>query len=235
MPRKSSSSSKRSSNKRSTNRSIKRYTYSGVSKTSEKAFGKTGLKQEIHILLTGKRYSSKEMRKIYKKNRRKAVVRETIGDLLSSPHQKQSKEVEKPPLKRYRNRVTNKEDKYTSAYNEFDKKFRSNNSIIFDSFKRVEALINNCHSFVECVKKALPTISKVVAFIRLIDDGRKIIISIISINESINELIDIAKTEDNDIVQIKDEFKALVDIIKETKDIYDTLKDAAKRINLIIS
>lgn len=235
MSRKSTSGSKRSSKKRSANRSIKRYTYNGASKTSEKAFGKTGFKQEIHILLTGKRYSSKEMRKIYKKNRRKVVVRETIGDLLSLPHQKQSKETEKTPVKRYRNRVTHKENKYISAYNEFDKKYRSNNSTIFDSFRRVETLIDNCHSFVECVKKALPKISKVVAFLRLVDDGRKIIISIISINESINELIDIAMTEDNDIVQIKDEFKAIVDIIKETKDIYDTLKDAAKRINLIIS
>ena len=87
----------------------------------------------------------------------------------------------------------------------------------------------------ERVKKALPTISKVVAFIRLVNDGRKIIISIININESINELIDVATTEDNGIVPIKDEFKALVDIIKETKEIYDSLKDATKEVGIIIS
>lgn len=233
MSRKSSYGSKKSSKKRSTNRSIKRFTYGGASETSKKAFGKTGLKQDIHILLTGKRYSSEEMRRLYKKNRRNVVVREAISDLFTS-HQKQSKEVEKMPVRRYRNRAAHNEDKYISAYNEFDKKFRNINSTIINSFKRVEALINNCHSFVECVKKALPAISKVVAFIRLIDDGRKIIISIISINESINELIDIATTEDNDIVPIKDEFKTLVGIIKETKDIYCVLQDAVKQAGVVL-
>lgn len=235
MPKKPSSSSKRSSKRRSPNRSIKQHKYSGTDRKSEKAFNKTGLKQDIHILLSGKRHSSKEMRKLYKRNRRKVVAREAINDLLFAPHQKQNGVAKKPPVRKHRNRVTYKNDKYTSAYNEFDKKYRKNNSIITDSFKRVEVLIDNCHFFVKHVKKALPTISKVVAFIRLVNDGRKIIISIININESFNELIDIATTEDNDIVAIKDEFKALVDVIKETKEIYDSLKDATKEVGIVIS
>ena len=234
MPKKSSLS-KRSSKRRNPNRSIKFYKYNGSSKASEKAFDKTGLRQDIHILLSGKRYSSKEMKKLYKKNRRKVIVREAINDLFLTPRQKQNGVAKKPQVRKHRNRVAYKNDKYTSAYNEFDKRYRNNNSIIINFFKRVEVLIDNCHSFVERVKKALPTISKVVAFIRLVNDGRKIIISIININESINELIDIATTEDNNIVATKDEFKALVDIIKETKEIYDSLKDATKEVGIVIS
>ena len=226
---------KRPLKRRSSNRSIKQHKYSGTDRTSEKAFNKTGLKQDIHILLSGKRYSSEKMRKLYKRNRRKVVVRETINDLLFAPHQKQNRAAKKPQVRKHRNRVTYKNDRYTSAYNEFDKRYRNNNSIIINSFKRVEVLIDNCHSFVEHVKKVLPTISKVAAFIRLVDDGRKIIISIININKSIDELIDVATTEDNDIVATKDEFKVLVDIIKETKEIYDSLKDATKEIGIIIS
>lgn len=231
MPRKPSYSNKRPSKRRSHNRSIKQHKYSGTDRTSEKAFNKTGLKQDIHILLSGKRYSSEKMRKLYKRNRRKVVVREAINDLLFASRQKQNGVAKKTLARKHRNRVAYKNDKYTSAYNEFDKRYRNNNSIIIDSFKRIEVLIDNCHSFVEYVKKALPTISKVVAFIRLVNDGRKIIISIININE----LIDIATTEDNDIVATKDEFKVLVDIIKETKEIYDSLKDATKEIGIIIS
>ena len=73
------------------------------------------------------------------------------------------------------------------------------------------------------------------AFIRLSNDSRQLIITIIKITDSINELIDIANTSDGSISSCKKEFDKLVEIIKITKDIYDSLKDIAKQTEILIA
>lgn len=101
------------------------------------------------------------------------------------------------------------------------------------TFKKAESFINKCANFIEIAQTIISS-SKIVAFIRLSSDSRQLIISIIKVTDSINELIDIANTSDGSISSFKKEFDKLVEIIKTTKEIYDSLKDIAKQSKILL-
>ena len=210
-----------------------KYKYNGHDPYGERAYSKVGAKQDLRYIITGKKRNKKVLREQYKKEKARIESKEDkkafISGFINKPLYEESAITK--PLKK----PAHRKKPVSSAYNGFDKKYRNNNLKLANYFKPIEHAINVCDAFTNATKRIMPSISKVVAFVRLANDGRKIIISVINIVDSVDKLIDIAMTEEDGLVPVEESFKELVDIIKETKDIYDTVKDAAEQLSIIIA
>ena len=201
----------------------------GKDSNSRKAFNVVGDLDEEKYNLTGKRMSSKKRKRLYKKYR-KQCERENRPHIRIIGKSYKTTSNNKPSLKEPKNKASY----YTKeAYRKYDKQFRLKGYKNIKPFKKAESFINKCANFIETARIIISS-SKIVAFIRLSNDSRQLIISIIKVTDSINELIDIANTSDGSISSFKKEFDKLVEIIKTTKDIYDSLKDIAKQSRILL-
>lgn len=208
---------------------LKRRKYNGKDYNSRKAFNVVGDLDEEKYNLTGKRMSSKKRKRLYKKYR-KQLEKENKPYIRIVGKNHKTHSNNKPLLKEPRNKASHYAKE---AYRTYDKQFRSKCYKNIKPFKKAESFINKCANFIETARTIISS-SKIVAFIRLSNDSRQLIISIIKVTDSINELIDIANTNDGSISSYKKEFDKLVEIIKTTKDIYDSLKDIAKQSRILL-
>lgn len=212
----------KSSNKRIKRlRSIK---YKGKSTNKKNAFYVTKQEEINQIKATVKGFSSKQRQRKYKMNH----LKEWFG--IGKRKQKglgYHLTTSKPKLIRKRKNAHAVRNRYRNEFKVVDRK---TNRLC----NKVEEFIERCSQFISFAQKILDT-SKLVALVRISLDGKKIIVAITNLDESINKLVKLIEIHDGGWFPTKEEYKTMIDVIKNTKEVYDTIKDIGKQVGILVA
>ena len=202
------------------NRKNKKHVYKGKDAYKNAAFNLTREWADDYFERTGKHPTEEIMENEFKHNLKK-VKREHNGGQI-----KISRPKNKVILNTHRNNRVSIYSKYKNKYPRIDNKTNALCEV-------AESLINNDIPLIDIIQRIFPS-SKIVAFIKISSDCKQLFISIIEIKGSTDRLIDLVETTDNKLLPTKKEFNEIVNIIKNTKSIYNSIKDIAKQMNIII-
>ena len=201
-------------------RSIK---YKGKSSNKKNAFYATKQEEINQIKATGKGFSSKKRQRKYKMNR----LKEWLG--LGKRKQKEAIF----HLNTYKSKPIHKRNNAHTVRNRYQKEFKVVNRKTNRLCNKVEKFIERCSQFISFAQKILDT-SKLVALVRISLDGKKIVVAITNLDESINKLVKLIEIHDGGWFPTKEEYKTMIDIIKNTKEVYDTIKDIGKQVGILV-
>ena len=202
-------------NKKKQTRFWRKRTYDGDNSLKKRAFEKSGLDEKNYIKKTGKHSSSKRLRIRYKINYLKE---------LFSIHKQKPRKIPKVHKRNNAHAVRNR------YRNEFKVVDRKTNRLC----NKVEEFIERCSQFISFAQKILET-SKLVALVRISLDGKKIVVAITNLDESINKLVKLIEIHDGGWFPTKEEYKTTIDVIKNTKEVYDTIKDIGKQVGILVA